>query len=437
MNDALAGAPLRYASSIPRYPISRLLRTMSEVLLHPVVTLPMLVYLLGGSAGQIAWYAIIAGIAFGLAAASGAIVAVLPQSSRVVIVSLLVMQALGFLVAGLMALGIDALDSGDVLRFSATAYLLLVIPTSMLGRISEQSHEYRQAAAATVGGVVPSVAGSLLAGLVVWRLFGAGGMGPDDIVARLLVSGALFASAAAWLASFPTLLALQLPHPARPMPDVRWPRLRSNRPLMRYATFQTIRGIAQFADPFLFVGVVSIIAPDPIWIGGAVFAFAIGDMIARLFATSAYENINVRVLFTASAFLHVVAFIVVAFWGDLVESSVIADRNPSEQWNNWSVVLAGLALGGSYALARTGHHAYIRSISSPGTRELSLLVAGVVFALTAFSPIIGVRLLDGRQIDTLLQFGVGASIITLLATALIVPTYAAPRRPGRAWGLRR
>jgi hypothetical protein len=410
---------------------------MSEILLHPVVTLPMLVYLLGGSAGQIAWYAIIAGIASGLAAASGAIVAALPQSSRVVIVSLLVMQALGFLVAGLMALGLDALDSGDVLRFSATAYLLLAIPTTMLGRISEQSHEYRQAAAATVGGVAPAIAGSLLGGLIVWRLFGAGEMGPADIVARLLVSGALFASAGAWLASFPTILALQLPHPARPMPEVRWPRLRSNRPLMRYSGFQAIRGIGQFADPFIFVGVLSVITPEPAWLGGAVCAFAVGDMVARLAATNAWENFNVRVLFTSSAFLHVVALIIVAFWGDVMGSSVIADRNPSEQWNNWAVVGAGFALGASYALARTGHQAYIRSISSPSTRELSLLVAGVIFAVTAFSPIIGIRLLDGNEIDTLLQFGVGASIITLLATALIVPTYAAPRRPGHAWGLRR
>jgi hypothetical protein len=37
----------------------------------------------------------------------------------------------------------------------------------------------------------------------------------------------------------------------------------------------------------------------------------------------------------------------------------------------------------------------------------------------------------------LLQIGAGASIISLLATALVVPTYAPARRPWSAWGLRR
>ena len=437
MNDALSSAPLRYASSIPRYPISRLLHNAADLLVHPVITLPVLIYLLGGESSQIVWYAIIAGVATGMAAASGALVARRPRASRVVIVPLLIMQATGFLVAALLALGIDSFANDTMLRFGAIAYLLLVVPTAMLARISEQSHEYRQSTSASLGGVVPAIIGSLVAGLIIWRMFDAEGMGPGELLARLLVSGALFATAAAWLASYPTLLASHLPHPARPMPEVRWPRILSNRALLRYSGFQLIRGISRFADPFLLVGVVTIIAPDVVWIGGAVLAFAAGDAIARVLATNAYEGFNVRVIFTISSFLHAVAFIVIAFAADVLDSSVIADRDPSDQWTNWAVIVASATLGASYLFARTGHHAYIRSISSPGTRDLSLTVVGIVMIVTAFAPIISVRLLEEQDMATLLQFGAGASIISLLATALIVPTYAAPRRPRGAWGLRR
>jgi hypothetical protein len=437
MIDALSTIPIRDIALTPRYPVSRFLRNAAEILIHPIVTLPVLVYLLGGDPGQIILYAIMAGIATGLAGPAGTLVAVLPDTARIVLVALLAIQALGFLGSTILALGIDAFGNDSLLRLTATSYLLLAVPTAMLARIAEQGHEFRRAAAASIAGVVPAVTGVLLAGLMVWRLFDAGGMGPDDLLARVLVGGALLAAAASWLASYPTIMAIQLPHPARPMPEIRSPRVLKNEPLMRYLGFQVVHGLARFADPFLLVGVLTLIAPGIVWIGGAVLAFAVGEAISRLLAVRAYDGFNVRVIFTVSGFLHVIAYIVIAFAANVLDASVVADRDPSEAWKNWAVVLAAAALGASYLLARTGHHAYIRSISSPGTRDLSLTAAGIVMVLTAFAPIIAVQILDTRSIATLLQIGAGASIIGLLATALIVPTYAAPRRPRNAWGLRR
>jgi hypothetical protein len=272
---------------------------------------------------------------------------------------------------------------------------------------------------------------------MVWRLFDAGGMGSDDLLARALVGGALLATAGAWLAHYPTLLATQLPHPARPMPQVTWPGLFSNRPLLRYVGFQLVEGLARFADPFLLVGVITLISPGVAWIGGAVLAFAVGDALARAIATRAFRPSNVRGIFIVAGFLHVLAFIIVAFAGDVLGASVVSDRDLSESWRNWGTVLAALALGASYQLMRTGHVAYIRSISSPGTRDLSLSAGGIVTIVTAFAPLIAVQILDTRDVATLLQIGAGASMISLLATALVVPTYAPPRRPWSAWGLRR
>jgi hypothetical protein len=272
---------------------------------------------------------------------------------------------------------------------------------------------------------------------MVWRLFEAGGMGSDDLLARALVGGALLATAGAWLAHYPTILATQLPHPARPMPTVEWPGLLSNRPLMRYTGYRFIEGIARFADPFLLVGVITLISPGVAWIGGAVLAFAAGDALARALATRAFKPSNVRGVFIAAGFFHALAFIVVAFAGDVLGASVISERNLSESWRDWGAVAAALALGISYQLMRTGHIAYIRSITSPGTRDLSLSASGIVAIATAFAPLIAVQILDTRDVATLLQIGAGASIISLLATALVVPTYAPARRPWSAWGLRR
>lgn len=437
MNEALSGAPIRFATFVLRYPLSRLLHSAAQLLLHPVITLPVLVYLLGAGASQIIWYAIVAGVATGVAAAPGALVAVAPASSRIVIVVLLVVQAAGFILCGAMALGSDTFSNDTVLRLGSGAYLLLVVPTAMLARISEQTHEFRRSTAASLGGVAPALTGSLLAGLLVWRMFDSSGMGPGDLLARIMLAGALFAAAAAWLSLYPTLLAIQLPHPARPMPQIRSPQLLGNRALVRYSVFQILRGLSRFADPFLLVGVLTIIEPDVIWIGGAVLAFAIGDGIARMLGTNAYDNFNVRTIFTISGFLHTVAFIVVAFAADVLTSSVVAERDPSNAWKHWAVVVAAIALGASYRLAQIGHHAYVRSISSPSTRDLSLTIVGVIMIATAFSPIIAVRILDSQEMTRLLQLGVGASVVSLLMTALIVPTYEAPRRLRGAWSLRR
>jgi hypothetical protein len=437
MRDAVATSGIREASGLARYPIARLFTSGAHLLLHPILILPVLVYLLGGSHGQIAWYAIVAGVANGLSAPSGALVAILPSSARLVIAVLLGVQILGFLLAGAVGLGAGAFDDRTLLRMAALAYLLLVITASMLARISEQGHEYRQAAAATLQGVLPAIAGTAVAAIVVWRLFFIGGMAPDDLLGRLLLGGALFAAAGSWLATYPTLLAQQLPHPARPMPTVRSPELRTNRPLRRYSIFHTVRGISRFADPFLFVGVLSILAPSIVWIGGAALAYGLGEGIARLMSVKAFGAFNVRTLFTISGTLHAITFIVVAFTADILNSSLIAEREPSEQWRNWAVIAAAITLGASHRFARTGHHAYVRSISSPGTRDISLTIIGVVMIITAFSPLIAVRILEGQDLATLLQVGAGASIIALLATAMVVPTYRAPRRPRDAWSLRR
>ncbi len=437
MIDALSNTPVRTVSTLPRYGASRLLGNAAEILLHPVVTLPVLIYLLGGSNSQIVWYAVIAGVAAGLAAAAGALVALLPDTSRIVIVTLLAFQAVGFIISCIVGLGIDALSNDTVLQMTAMAYLLVVVPAAMLARIAEQGHEFRRSTAASLTGILPAVVGSLLAGVIVWRLYDTSGMGPGDLLARALVPGVLLSVAAAWLASSPTILALHLPHPARPMPNVSSPRVLSNGPLRRYIAFQAVRGLARFADPFLLVGVLTLLSPGVVWMGGAVLAFAVGDALARVLATRAYDGFNVRVIFTVSTFLHAVAFIIIAFTVDVLDASVVADREPSEQWKNWAVIVASAALGASYLLARTGHHAYIRSISSPHTRDLSLTTVGVVMIVTAFSPVIAVRLLSDQDTATVLQLGAGASIFCLLMTAIIVPTYANPRRPRGAWGMRR
>lgn len=437
MIDAFPAIPYLNRVSSPRYPASRVLVAAASLLIHPIVTLPVLVYLLGGDPGQIVIYAIVAGTASGLAGPVGAVVAAKPESSRIVIVSLLAVQALGFVVAVMAGLGADGMGHSTLIRFAAIAYLLLTIPGTLLARIGEQGHEFRRAASASISGILPAVAGTLLAGLMVWRLFEAGGMGSDDLLARALVGGALLAAAGAWLAHYPTILATQLPHPARPMPTVIWPGLLSNRPLMRYAGYRLIEGIARFADPFLLVGVITLINPGVAWIGGAVLAFAVGDALARALATRAFKPSNVRGVFITAGFFHALAFIVVAFAGDVLGASVISERNLSESWRDWGAVAAALALGISYQLMRTGHIAYIRSITSPGTRDLSLSASGIVAVVTAFSPLIAVQVLDTRDVATLLQIGAGASIISLLATALVVPTYAPARRPWSAWGLRR
>lgn len=436
MNDALSNAPWRLAAGIPAYAIARIFQEASNLLLQPVITLPVLIYLLGGSPTQVVWYAIVAGIASGIASSIGALIAALPTSSKPVLGVLLVVQAIGFLTSGIVAFRADAMSNDSLLRFSAAAYLLLAVPSAMLARVSEQAHEYGRSSAATVPGTVPGTAGTLVAAAAIWNMFDTRGLGPDDLLARVLLGGALASAAAAWLSSYQTLVASQLPFPARAMPSIRSPRFFSNKPLIRYCVFRLIHGFARFADPFILIAVLTLLTPGIVWIGGAVLAFGIGDAAARVVSTRAYSDLNVRTLFTISGFLHIVALIIVAFLPNILNSSVVTERNPSVQWQNWSIIIAALALGASYLFAHTGHRAYIRSISSPQTRDVSLTVAGAVLVLTAFAPIIAVRILNAVEVDTLLQIAVGASVIALLATALIVPPYSTPRHRRGAWNLR-
>lgn len=436
MNEALSDAPRKLMSAFPVYALSRVFEGASRVLLHPIITLPILVYLLGGANAQVVWYAVVAGVARGIAAPVAAYIAAIPDHSKSVLAVLLVVQSVGFLTTAVIAIQMSLMSDATLLRFVSVAYLLTVVPTFMLVRLAEHAYEFRKPAAATVVGATPSAIGTLVAAIAIFSILRTDNLGAEEVLAQTILAGALSATAASWLASYRTLFASQLPFPARPMPSVRSPRPRANGPLARYVTFQLAHGVARFADPFLFIALLTLVRPDIVWIGGAIVAFGTGAAVAALLSTQSWNGMSVRNIFTASEFLHTLAIVVATFLPTMLESSLIEDRALTAEFRNWTTVFIGLALGASYLLARDGHRAYIRSISTPQTREVSMVIVGAVIALTAFTPLLAVRLLESQTLETLLRIAAGAAVLAMLATALIVQPYTPPRVRRGAWSLR-
>lgn len=423
-------------ASFPAYAVSRGFDSAARLFLHPVIVLPLLVYLLGGTSAQIVWYAVVAGVAQGISAPLAAYIAASPDSARTVLAVLLVVQAAGFLGTALVAFLAGTVASETLLRVSAIAYLLLVIPSSMIVRLAEHGYEYRKPAASSIAGVLPSILGVLLAVIAIFAILRTDTLGPDNAFARVILAGGLCGSAGVWLASYRTLFASQLPYPAHAMPSVRSPRLGSNNPLTRFAGFQLLHGLARFADPFILIALVTLVRPDVVWLGAAVIAFGVGAVVASLTSIHAWSGVNVRPLFVASETLHTIALLTAAFLPTVMASSLIADRRFSSEFQNGFILVIGFALGASYLLARDGHRAYVRSISTPQTRDVSLVIIGAVVVVTAFAPLIAVQLLESWNLDTLLQIAFGVAIIAMLATALIVPPYSPPRRRRNAWNMR-
>ena len=436
MSDALANQPSRVISGIGTQAANTFFQAAGTLLLHPVIVLPILIYLLGGTPAQIAWYAVITGIGNGIGAPVGSVVASRPELTRLIAGILLAIQSIGFLLLTFTALRADALANASLLQLSASGFLLLILPTGILLRIVDQSREYARAAIGTVAITVIGVAGVVLAAFGTWRLLDTDVSGPDDLLGRILLPGSLSLLCATWLGMMPILASDHFPYPARPLPGIHRPGFFSNAPLMRYSAFHLLDGLSRFADPFILVAVLSHLTPQIQWIGGAVLAFAIGEAIARMVMALSRRQPNPRSAIVAGVFLRAAALIIIAFLPTIADASLLAERESSEAWQNWILVVAALALGAGYWTTHTGNASYVQSITPPSTRELTRALVGGVLTVVAFAPIIAVQMLESTSLEVLLRYGAGAAVIALLFSPIIVRPYSQPRKRRGAWSLR-
>ena len=224
MNNVLANNQLRSISGIGSQSAYFFFQPAASLLLHPVIVLPAFIYLLGGTPAQIAWYAVIAGLAHGIAAPVGSVVASRPQLTRVVAGVLLAVQGLGFLILAFAAFRAGGSSDDSLLSTAATGFLVLILPSGMLVRILEQSREYARTSVSP--GVVTGLACAsvLLTGFGIWRLADVSSPAIPEVLGRLLLPGALALLATVWLGLLPMLTSDHLPFPARTLPDTRAPK---------------------------------------------------------------------------------------------------------------------------------------------------------------------------------------------------------------------
>lgn len=436
MNNALAGQQFRSMSGIGKLSAYLLFQPAGSLLLHPIIVLPAFVYLLGGSPGQVAWYAIVAALGNGIAAPLGSVVAAYPRITRPIAGVLLLVQGIGFLVIAFAALRAGSVSNDSLLTVSMTGFLLLILPASVLLRIVEQSREYARAAVAPAMTTLLASSVVVLTGLGVWRLTDTGTLDSPELFGRLLLPGALTLIAATWLGMLPILTSDHLPYPARTLPSTDAPRFFSNPPLMRYAGYRLLDGLSRFTDPFLLVAVSALLAPGIIWWGAAVLAFAVGEAAARLVMSSSRRP-NARTAVVFGTFLRAMTLILIAFLPTIADTALFTDWGVSENWSHWTFVFATFILGAGYWLSHAGNAEYIQSITPPTTREVTRAVIGVVVMITAFAPVAAIRMLDSISVDILLRFGAGATVTVLLASAMIVRPYSSPGRRSGSWSLRR
>lgn len=437
MNNAFANQPFRASSGVGRQSAQTFFQPVGALFLHPIIALPALIYLMGGTPGQIAWYAIIAGLSYGIAAPVGSLVASRPELTQRIAGVFLVVQAIGFLILTFAALRADGASAASLLRMSAVGFLLLVLPTGTLMRIIEQSREYARAIISTLSVTMLGMLGVALAGLGVWRVSSVASLSPGELLGRILLPGALALLCATWLGLAPILRSSHVPYPARNLPTSTAPGFFTNAPLLRYSGFQILDGASRFADPFIVVAVAATLAPAPEWWGGAILAFALGEAIARFIMSPSARQPNSRSAIVTGALLRALSLIIVAFLPAMAATSLITDRNASETWLNWIFVAATLLLGAGYWLSLAGNASYVQSITPPSTRELTRAIVGGALTVAAFAPIIAVQMLDSLSIEILMRYAAAAAVAALLVSSIIVRPYSQPPRRRGSWSLRR
>lgn len=420
--------------------ISAALQAIGDTVLQPVLVLSAVAFLLGGSNYQIAAFAAIAIVTWAVAPFSLLLIRSFRGRPYPVVFSAGIIRVGAILVIAVVGFRIDDISTSRVVSTLIWTYLVYQIASSIAVQASaslvmsgvprsRQHITFRQRAfAAVVAAVVSSFA--------IWSAFRADETFQDSIGLILMLSALAIFSATWFLLSIPGSGARSA-SPISDQPLTAIANAFGAAAFRRFISFKILLALAAAADPFLIVYGFQQLGLKADHIGLALVALAGGQAIGYLVWPRWVDRHGPRVPFQVATLLRLLLLTWVIALPTLSTSNAYSDRFDSPEAAMRGFALGFLLLGLATSVGNTANQRYVMDIAPRGATRGPILAANIAAMTTAIAPFGVAWLLERHELERILWGAVGVTIVTLLASGILVESRVRVRTSPGSWRSRR
>lgn len=400
-----------------------------DAILQPITFLAAVIWLLGGAYGDIAIVAIATGISYALGGV------VMPFAlAKVENIRLLLLGANGVRAIASLLMIVIGWRSQSI--SSPTLVLLLVIALLMyqLSSVVNVSRNPRSfvanqdqptsARSRQVVGALAGIAGAIIA----WRTLGNAQLEFKQAFGILIVLAGLASLGSIWF-QVTAPLRYQDIHAKLPVPT--WSEFQQvirNSEIRRYLLIRLVIGLATLADAFLIVFGLYKLGLGSGYIGAAMAAVVLAQVIGGSLWTFLGDMPGSRRSIQLATALRLGALTLAVAVPYLGSSTWYRSIHESDRLASWLFVTVFFLLGLSQTtLTRNEHHYAMRRLDQ-GTLYPALdLLLNSLLVVTAFTPVLGVMLINAFGLSTTMAIATIISFIAFLGTAFLVARRTLPR----------
>lgn len=442
-----------FQSSRSRYSVRRLnrfstlyavlgaaLKALADSILNPVIMLAAIAFLLGGSNTQIAIFAVGTTASWAFAPILLMLVGSFFGRPYPVVLIAGVVRVIAIAVIGIIGYRVDDISSDRFIRVLIVSYLVYQAAAAVSGQASagtlsggipraQQAATFRRRAlSASIAGVV--------GGLTVWSVL-ASDVVFQRSVGLILMLAALGVITATWfLLSIPGgSNSTPSPQPARIVRSILGAF--QTAPFRRFVSYKILLALAAAVDPFLIVYGFQQLALRVEYVGMALAAYAIGQLVGHLVWPRWVTHHGVRVPFQVATFLRLLLLTWVISLPTLATSTVYTDRfdDPAVAMRGFAVGFVLLGLAGS--VGNAANLRYLMDIAPRGATRGPILATNLVAGICGFAPFGVVQLLRHHELERIIWAAIGIAIVALLASGLLVESRVRIRSSAGSWRTRR
>jgi len=399
------------------------LGAIAGIVLQPVIVLAAVAFLFGGGAYQVAAFAVIALASWALAPLLMLAVSSSMGDAYPIVLGAGVVRFIAVIVIGIIGLQIDDMSTGRVVSWLIVAYLVYQVSSAIathstsgliLASIPRNQHMLifrRRGLAAGLAAVI--------AGLACWSVFRSDETFQRAVGLVLMLAALSLASATWFLLSVrgrPTRTSV--PQPRRLLATAA--NAFQSAPFRRYLWYKGLLALAAAFDPFVIVFGFQQLGLDVAYLGGAVLAYALGQLGGQLLWARWIFRHGARVPFQIAALFRLLFLTLSISLPALATSDFYADRFDDREVAMGAFAAGFALLGLAMSAGRAGNQRYVMEIVPRGAIQGSILAANAVAGLLAFAPFGVAWLLARYDLERLLWGAIGVTIVALLASGLLV-----------------
>lgn len=415
------------------------LQAIAAIILQPVIILAAIAFLLGGSNYQIASFAVISVACWAFAPLVTLLASSASGQSYPLVLGAGLVRFLAVVLLGFIGFRIDHISPGRIVGSLVFAYLVYQAASAVAGHttstllltgVRRNQHVAifrRRGYAAAIAAVIGAIA--------CWSVFRSDEAFQRSVGLVLMLAAISLASATWFLLGFRGGAI----RTSRPQPGQVLRRARDafeHASFRRYASFKILLGLTAAFDPFVIVFGFQALGLTVEYMGWAILAYALGQLVGHLGWSRSIARHGPRVPFQIAAFVRLLFLTWVVSLPTLVTSDLYTDRfdDLSQAMGGFAVSFALLGLAGS--VGHPANQRYLMDIAPRTVVQGPILAANLLAGIVAFAPF-GVAWLMGRyDLEQLLWAGIGMALATLLASGLLVESRARVRTTARSWRVR-